>query len=57
VRDAAPGRITAKKGDFGMKRLFSTLRAARSEEGHAYAWSGGGLITIALVVLLLILIF
>jgi hypothetical protein len=39
-------------------KLFNYLtRKTSDEEGHAYAWSGGGLFTIFLIVLILIVLF
>lgn len=39
-----------------MKNLIQTL-THESDEGHAYAYGGGGILTILLVVLLLIWLF
>jgi hypothetical protein len=40
-----------------MNKLKNLIRRTNGEEGHAYAWSGGGLLTIFLIVLILIVLF
>lgn len=37
--------------------LITVSEKLQAEDGHAYAWGGGSLVAIVLIVLLLILIF
>jgi hypothetical protein len=61
LRDGIPPTMMTTEGDANMKRIKQAIKTARArsnqEEGHAYAWGGGSLLTIVLVVLLIILIF